>query len=52
MPNDLSSDYEKKSVALLRGDPFNYEAVTRETFDSPQVFEYIHNQPDKFAQHT
>lgn len=51
MPNDLSSDYEK-SVALLRGDPFNYEAVTRETFDSPQVFEYIHNQPDKFAQHT
>lgn len=31
---------------------FDFEAVTRETFDSPEAFEYIYNQPNKFEQHT
>ena len=31
---------------------FDYEAVTRATFDDPAAFEYVYNQPDKFSQHT
>jgi len=31
---------------------FDYEAVTRATFDNPEAFEYVYNQPDKFSQHT
>ncbi len=30
---------------------FDYDSVTRETFDSPEAFEYIYNRPDKFEQH-
>lgn len=31
---------------------FDFDTVTRETFDSPEAFEYIYNQPTKFEQHT
>lgn len=29
---------------------FDYESVTRETFNTPEAYEYVLNQPDKFTQ--
>ena len=31
---------------------FDFDTVTRETFDNPAAFEYVYNQPTKFEQHT
>lgn len=44
----MNKEEKGKSLQLF----YDFDAVTRETFDSPEAFEYIYNQPNKFEQHT
>ena len=49
-PTDISGNIKMSSHSLVPF--FDFESVTREMFDKPEVYEYILNQPNEFARTT